>query len=680
MEACVRRGNLPAEPTSFIGREHEIEIVTSMIGRFPLVTLTGVAGVGKTRLAFRVAERLTRAFPDGVWVADLSGEQHPDLVAHDVAAALGLMERSMRSQIEVLTDHLSGKKLLLVLDTCEHVLAACRTLVDALLRAAPQVRVLATSRQALGLAAETVYTVEPLPAPDPDSYGLDLNESSAVRLFLERARALDPGFDPDPREVARLCHLLDGIPLAIELAARRVRSMTIEQIANGLDDRFALLTGGSRTPIGRHRTLRTAVGWSHELLTADERLLWARLTVFADGFDAATAQAVCADERLPDIRGPLERLAYKSIVISKGSRHRMLSMVREYGEEWLRLLGEQELMARRQRSHYLLLARRAEQEWYGKAQVEWADWAHAEMPNLRGALDGALSDPASLELAGTLWFAWFCLGHAQEGRYYLDRVLAADPPPGPARTKALWAAALVAVAQGDTRTARCRASRAMSEARRRRDAEAVGYAAFTLGLTHLVGGDLWRAETLTRKAVKAFNRAAEAEAGLVAATITRALLFTMMGDHRGALALIEPERAHWEQQGELWASSYSDLVDSYIRLAEGAIAEARQSAIEALDAKWRLGDTMGCALAVDQLAAVAVARDNPEHAAYLLGVAQRMWTRFGRPRLGSAGLALRRERTEAGARRVLGDAAFDAAFRLGHTVDPAEAVACARDM
>lgn len=678
MEAQVRRGNLTANPTSFVGRAKELQKVTALLESHSLVTLSGVAGVGKSRLALKVAGHLAHRFTDGVWIAELSAEQNPDLVVHDVAAALGIAERSVRPQVEILAEYLATKNLLLVLDTCEHMLSACGTLVSRVLSRAPKVRVLATSRQPLGLPQEVVYTVDPLPVPEP---GTPVTDDGAVRLFLDRARALVPGFAPDLAAVGRLCRRLDGIPLAIELAARRVRSMSVEEIADGLDDRFALLIGDSRTPVERrHQTLRTAVGWSHQLLAPEERLLWARLTVFAGTFDAATAQAVCADERLPDISGPLGRLVYKSIVIAEGPRHRMLTMMREYGGEWLTRLGERERMVRRHREHYLFMARRADEEWYGRAQIAWADWAHAEMPNLRTALDGGLRDPAGLELAGALWFVWFCLGHVREGRYYLDRMLSAHPRPSPARTKALWAAGLVALAQGDLKAVRARARRALAEARGLGDAVAVGYATYALAILHLIDGDLHRADTLITQAILCFRRMPRPHIGLPIAEVTRALTLILRGEYQRALDVIEPQRARCARHGEMWAKSYGDLVRSYAHLARGEVAEARAGALDALTAKRRLGDVMGSALAIDQLAATAAARHLPERAAFLLGVAQRMWLRIGRPQLGTIELIAARERTEASVRGILGDAAFDAAFTLGQTVDPAEAVTRIQEM
>ncbi|MFC7645345.1 ATP-binding protein [Streptosporangium lutulentum] len=465
METRIRRGNVPPETSSLVGRRRELDELATLIGRSPLVTITGVAGVGKTRLAIRTAGRLRDSFADGAWVVELSDQRNGDLIGHDIAAVLGLREQSVRPQWEVLADFLADKRLMLVLDTCDHLIDACATLLRRVLSDAPHARVLVTSRQPLGLPGERIFPIEPLPVPEAGGAGTE-----AVRLFTERAHALVPGLDLDPEAVAQLCRVLDGIPLAIELAARRLRALSPRQLAERLDDRFALLVGGSRTPFGRHQTMRTAVGWSHELCTAKERLLWARLSVFAGWFDADDARAVCADEWLTGFALP--RLADKSILIAEGSRYRMLGTISDYGREWLRRLGEEETFVRRHRDHYLAQARRAEAEWYGPRQPRWAAWAHRELPNLEAILD----HDEGFEPVTALWFVWCCLGRAEQGRHYLERALERHPEPSPGRTKALWVCAWAALDAGDTAAAGERADEAYAAAMADGDLAAAGCA------------------------------------------------------------------------------------------------------------------------------------------------------------------------------------------------------------
>ncbi|MEV8633879.1 AAA family ATPase [Streptosporangium sp. NPDC051023] len=671
-ETRTRRDNVPAETSSLVGREEELDELAVLIGRSPLVTLTGVAGVGKSRLAVRTADRLRDSFCDGVWVVELSAEQNGQLIGHAIAAALGLREQAVRPQADVLADFLADKRLLLVLDTCDHLIDACAALLRRILSEAPHTRVLATSRQPLGLPGERLMPIEPLAVPD----GVGAAESAAVRLFTERAQALVPGITLDPQEVAQVCRTLDGIPLAIELAARRLRALSVPQIAERLDDRFALLVGGSRTPLGRHQTLRTAVGWSHELCTAAERLLWARLSVFAGWFDADDAWAVCVDGRLAAL--PLSRLVDKSILVTDGSRYRMLDTIRDYGREWLCRLGEEEVMAGRHRGHYLARARRAEAEWYGPRQAQWADWAHRTLPDLEAALD----HDDGFDLVTALWFVWCCLGRVRLGRRYLDRVLDRHADPGPARTKALWVYAWAALAAGDTATAAERAGEAYEAAMTEGDLVAAGCARQGAAATALVLGDLDEAARLAAESAGLFEEAAlghQAHIGLPVAETTLALAHSLRGEFDLAVEVLVRQWARCAERGELWARSNGDHVRSFAELGRGRIEAAEAYARTALEVKWRLGDPFGAAMAMDQLAATAVARGDGRRAACLLGAAWRMWTVSDSPGPGSSSYAAPREHTEHQARALVGDVVYEHAFDRGMVMDVDTTIARIRD-
>ncbi|MFF5212926.1 ATP-binding protein [Streptosporangium sp. NPDC000396] len=667
-ETRTRRGNVPAETSSLVGRRAELDEIAALIDQSPLVTLTGVAGVGKTRLAIRTADRLRDSFADGVWVIELSAEQNGDLIGHGIAAVLGLREQSVRPQAEVLADFLADKRMLLVLDTCDHLIDACAALLRRILSEAPHARVLATSRQPLGLPEERLLPIEPLAVPGPGATG-----SEAVRLFTERAHALVPDLTLDPAAVAQVCRLLDGIPLAIELAARRLRALSVQQIAERLDDRFALLVGGSRTPLRRHQTMRTAVGWSHELCTAEERLLWARLSVFAGWFDADDAWAVCADERLAEL--PLCRLVDKSILIAEGPRYRMLGTIRDYGREWLRRLGEERTFIRRHHDHYLAQARRAEAEWYGPHQLRWADWVRHALPDLKAALD----HDDGFDLVTALWFAWCCLGQARQGRYYLDRVLRWHERPSPARTKALWACAWVALCAGDTDAAHRRAIEAYEAATAEDDFAAAGCARQSAAATALARGELDEAERLAIESAELLARAACAHVGLAVAEATLAMVLCVKGEFDRAVEVLMRQWARCAERGELWARSHGDHARSLAELGRGEFDAAEVYARAALEVKWRLGDAAGSAMAMDQLAAVAVARGDGRRAACLLGAAQRMWATFGLPPSGSRGFVAPRERTESEARALVGDAVYEGAFAQGMIMDPDAAVTRVRD-
>lgn len=284
-----RKGNLPAEVTTFIGRRRELSQVRDALERYRLVTLRGVGGVGKTRLALHLATDVRRSFADGVWLVELSALRNAELLARTVAASLGLPDQAAGDPVDLLSDHLAERHLLLILDTCEHLVDACAKLAEALLRAAPRLRILATSREPLDVGGEQALLISPLEVPDSDEAA---TSSDSVALFADRAEAILPGFtltDANQQPVVQLCRRLDGIPLALELAAVRLRTMSIEQIVARLDDRFLLL-GSARSSENRHQTLRAAVGWSHELCTAKEQRLWARLSVFPGGFDLEAAE------------------------------------------------------------------------------------------------------------------------------------------------------------------------------------------------------------------------------------------------------------------------------------------------------------------------------------------------------------------------------------------------------
>ena len=344
-------GNLPAELTSFVGRRGELAEVRRLLAGSRLVTLTGVGGVGKTRLALRAAAGLRRAFPGGVWLVRLDQLREEALVAQAVAGALGLQDRAGFSPEAALADYLAGRQLLLVLDNCEHLVDAVAKLADLLLRAAAGLRVLATSREALNITGEMVLAVPPLGAPDPGQQltPAQLGLFPAVRLFAERAAQVVPGFavtEANQAAVAGICRRLEGLPLAIELAAARLPVLSPEQVDERLGDRLGLLTRGGRTNPARQQTLRASIGWSYELCSRAERLLWARLSVFAGGFELDAAEGICADHRLAagDMPGLLAALAGKSILIAEHragvARYRLPEPLREFGQERLHASGE----------------------------------------------------------------------------------------------------------------------------------------------------------------------------------------------------------------------------------------------------------------------------------------------------------------------------------------------------
>ncbi|WP_436761221.1 ATP-binding protein [Streptosporangium sp. V21-05] len=663
----TRCGNLPAEMNSFVGRTTELDEIAKLLTRTRLLTLRGPGGVGKTRLALRAARDVRDDYPDGVWVAELSAETEGGLLIHGVAGVFGLHTQAERPALESLIEYLADRRLLIVLDTCEHLVDSCAAMVVAVLTGAPDVQIIVTSRQELGLPLEVVMVVEPFPAPPPEA--ADLAGHDAPSLFLDRARAVAPGLRTDGRAmmaVARLCRRLDGMPLAIELAASQMRGLSATQLADQLDVHFKLLADGEGLLV-RHQTLRTAAGWSHELCTPAERLLWARLSVFPAAFDTEAARGVCEDERLPDVPGVLTALAAKSVVARVGDRYRLLDTIRDYGRDWLAELGESDLMARRHRDHYLSAARRMGAEWCGPDQLEWACWARGELPNIRAALDRCLSTGdhgGALELAGALWVLWCHLGLVREGRHYLDRALAAAPVTDRARSRPLWVAAHLALIRGDMALARSRAEEGVESARRHGDADAEAHALLALAEARLFTGDLdlEGARAYARRVADGLDPTSPG-ALFLPSFLAMAAIFG--GDFDEAVRVLREARSRHEARGELSQRAMDDYVLSLALFGRGDVAAASAAARAALEVKWRLRDTVGSVLAIDQLARIAAAVEDGHRAAWLLGAAHRIWTTFGPPATEADTLAALRETAGARAACLIGETAYARAFNEG---------------
>ncbi|GGT02980.1 hypothetical protein GCM10010156_71160 [Planobispora rosea] len=682
------RGNLPTETCSFIGREAEVGKLSKLLAETSLVTIVGAEGVGKSRIAVKVAEECRDSYLDGAWLVELSGERNGDLLPHTVAAVLGLREESTRPQREVLLDFLAGKKILLLLDTCEHLLPACRELVAAVLARAPGVRIVTTSRQPLNLPGEAILPLEPFPVPNPaepagpaePAEPAGPEENDALRLFLDRAAATAPGLAGDEtglRAAVRICRRLGGIPLAIELAAGRLKTMPPDLLAERLDGRFAALSA-NRALVSHHQTLRTAVGWTHDLCSREERLLWSRLSVFAGPFDAEAAVWVCGDEHLPDVPAVLADLVESSLLIRVPGGYRQLDTVREYGREGLARLGEEERLALRHRHYYLNLARRADENWYGPDQEEWAKRLNFSITNLRLALDsGSPSSSMSIELAGTLWILWFCLGRMQEGRYYMKRAIEAAPITDPSLPKLLWADGCVAMAQGDLESGRHRAEAALAAALDWGDYAAAGHAQLRLATRSLCVGALDEVEPSIQRVREHFRKAKIMTVGEPLALVTVAMAATWQGNFDKAITVLEETQRLCDGRGERWARAYGDYVLSIAQLGLGRVEEAERAARQSLDAKWRLRDTTGVALALDQLAIIAAVRGDGHRTARLQGSGMRLWTTFGLKGFGSESMSEPRTVAERTARQLIGDESYDAAFAEGHDDDPDAAVAYA---
>ena len=454
-------GRLPSELTSFIGRRRELTEVKQLLEVSRLVTLTGIGGVGKTRLSLRVGAAVRRAFRDSVCFVELGDLTDSAMVAEIAAAALGILDHTNRPVRQLVEEHVATRQLLLILDNCEHLLDTVAEFAQVLLKASPELKILTTSREPLNIGGEAVLVVPPLTIPDADTADTGSPVGEAVALFAERARAHVPGFELTPENtgtVMRICQQLDGLPLPIELAAARIRTLSTTQILEHLTDRYRLLAGGRRGVPSRQQTLRGSVDWSRDLCSADEQRLWARLSVFAGGAEFDAVEYVCTDNSEDtDILDLLGSLVDKSIVIREGPdnavRYRMLEILREYGRSDLLSSGEYADVRRRHRDFYSGLVARAADGWVSADRSNWAARLTREQANIREAMefsyDTAGEGASGLKLASALYPYWLTCGHFTEGRRWLDRGLAADGVDSGVRARAAFLGCVLAGTQGD---------------------------------------------------------------------------------------------------------------------------------------------------------------------------------------------------------------------------------------
>ncbi|MGW7024453.1 ATP-binding protein [Streptomyces decoyicus] len=697
-----RPGNLPAELNGFIGRHDELAALARQLESARLVTLTGLGGVGKSRLARQAAGILQDRFCDGVWLVELASLHEPHLLDHTVAEALGATGHSGRPVRSVLCDLLADRDLLLVLDGHEHLVDACAELTGQLLRRAPGLQVLAAGRRPLGLDGERTVPLAPM------------NTADATALFADRAAAVVPGFTVGPSNetaVTELCDRLDGIPLALELAAGRLRALSVDQVLHRLDDRFRLLTGTRPRrspdlstaldqggpppkvpaprrqggPPPRHQTLRTAIGWSHELCTSEERLLWARLTVFAGHFDLEAAEYVCSGPELPaeELLDVLAELVTQSVLVREetaaGVRYRMLDTVRAYGAGWLAATPDGERLRRRHRDWYLGLATWCELDWFSSRQAEIAARIEAELPNLRVALEQSLETPADTHLgqylAGTLWFYWVGCGRLSEGRHWLDRALELESTHDEARMKALWVAGYVAVLQGDTVGALGALQECRDEAERTGNATAAAYALHRTGCLALVCDDMPRAEKLLRAALDRYREIGELNSNVLLGQVELAMAVAFQGELADAVRMCEDVLEVCEEHGERWTLAYAQYVLAFAAWSRGDGGRARALLEECLAIDHTFHDLLGAVLAIELLALVTLGEGDAEEAAVLQGAAGRIWTSVGLPLFGSRHFNQPHALCEEQARERLGAERYEHCRRVGERLDLDTAVA-----
>jgi non-specific serine/threonine protein kinase len=724
----IGRNNLPVQLTSFIGRERELADVGRLLDRARLVTLTGPAGIGKTRLALQLATQQSSAFPDGVRFVELGSIQDPNLVTQAIATVLQLPEQRGQHLIETVNQRLRTLRLLLVLDNCEHLLSACATVAEALLSASPGVRILATTRERLRIGAERVWRVAPLSLPDSFRPGSEasIEHFEAISLFVQRARGVQPGFcatRDNASSLVEICRHLDGVPLAIELAAACADFLSPSQILARLDDRFTLLSSGSRSAPPRQQSLARAISWSCDLLTEPERTVFARSSVFAGVFTAEAAAAVCSGDGIAssealDVIGQLVR---KSLIVAEPApsgeiHYRLLETLRAYAQQLLQKNGEQERIALRHASFYVGLAKRS---LYEEAPAAWAQQMNRHYEDLEEALRWLVDsgDPHGAQLVGAaLSQVWRQRAHISKGRTTLATLLELPGGREPTRARAnlLLAAGYLALYQGELPTARALLEECVSTLQgldeTRELPMAFGYLADIdmahadcaaarlhleagLAASRRIGDDWAQATLLVRLAQTVSEQGkpqAAAELARQAMPVLRArgakrvlamalqvLADTAISqhDHLAAMRLLEEALANWNSVGGLKGAAWTLLDLARLALAAGDDALAATHFGESLATCREVGDRWGVAQGLEGFISLAVRAGRAEHAVRLAGAAaairESVQVTLSAKQAGwlVADLAV--------ARRLLSQSRYSAAWEAGRAMSNEDAVALA---
>jgi predicted ATPase/DNA-binding CsgD family transcriptional regulator len=618
-ERSPHKQNLPAAVSSFIGREQELRELRLRLREHRLVTLTGTGGTGKTRLALEAAAGEAGHFADGVWLVEFAGLSTPELVAQTIAKVFALPEVPDLAPIEQLGAFLRAKHLLLVLDNCEHLIEQCARITAFLLAHCPRLVVLVTSREPLAIGGETLLRVPPLHLPDrtqpvelPSLLSYD-----AVRLFVERAHAVEPSFQLTTSNAAaavEICRWLDGLPLALELAAARVKVLGVVQIAERLDHALQLLTRGNTVAPPRHHTLRAMLDWSHDLLSVQAQTVLRRLSVFAGGFTLEAAEEICAGDGIAqaDVLDLLSDLVDKSLVDVERRhvgtlRYRLLETIRQYSHEQLERAGEAVPFELRLAQWCLKLVAGAEEGLRGAEQAAWFEQLEREHDNLRAGISCA-SDPAmQLQLASALFYFWSRRGYLSEGRRWLTLALgnAQSLHPTPTHAKALYSAAQLAYLQGDPAAARSLAVQSIAVSRQLGDTQGYAYALTFLRLAAAQQGDSEIAHSVGTESVALFRQIGDAW-GLAMALYCLGTTTKEAGDHDVARPLIEESMALFRMAGDQWGVALVQLGLGSLEFLRRSYPAARAAFEASLTIFQQFGDTWGVNAALHSLGEVAL--------------------------------------------------------------------------
>jgi non-specific serine/threonine protein kinase len=685
--------------TSFIGRKKELALIHQLLTQTRLLTLTGVGGAGKTRLARQIATELDAAhtFENGIWSVELASLQDPALVPQAVAQALKVPETFEQSPVESLTDFFADRHLLLVLDNCEHVLAACAQLAETSLLHSPELRILATSREPLGVPGETTFLVPSLSLPEPVHVWplLDLTEYDASALFVERARSILPSFEITQQNsdaILQVCRRLDGIPLAIELAASRVNVLTVDQIADRLDDRFRLLTSSNRAAVlPRHKTLRETIDWSYDLLSDAERILFRRLSVFAGSFTLEAMETICSGGGLEqsETLDTFARLVGKSLVVAdlleqRQARYQLLETIREYAFERLKQNIEETKLRNLHLEWYVAFAEKCKSQWRGPRQKELFNQLEAEHDNFRAALEWSKLNPdwvqQGLLLGSTLWRFWEIQNHLREGLQQLTDLLSLPHAAAhtAARAKALYGAGYLSMMQGLQRE--YSASQTFLEeslviARELKEPHLIATAIYGLGVTARFRGDDVRAEELLNESLKMFRQLGD-RVGTYISLYNLAEAATSRGDLERAETLHLESLDLKRAQDDEWSVANSLLSLATIARLQNATARATELAQESLTLFQKIGDTANVAFVLRELSAIAVTQGHSQLAIQLYAAADNVLDALGYP----SGHAFRADAQNplARVRTRMGEERFHAAWERGSALTLDQAMEQAR--
>jgi predicted ATPase/DNA-binding CsgD family transcriptional regulator len=673
------RGNIeghPLDTTSFVGRRHQIAETKRLLSTSRLVTLTGGAGIGKTRLALRVAAHVQRAFPDGVWLVDLTDVRESEQVVHSVVASLGLREQAGGlPPLDLLAEYVARRRLLIVLDNCEHLVESVAALVQRLLRVAAGLRVLATSRESLAVDGEVLLAVPPLALPNSTG---PLGRSEAVSLFVERAVAVLPSFrlDADNQSVVvEICRRLEGLPLGIELAAARLRDLRAEEIRDRLADQYEVLVREENGGAPRHQTLHSCITWSYDLCSPAECTLWARLSVFAGGFELDAVEGICAGGQIlaDDVVQVLNSLVVKSIVVCERPpgvvRYRLLEAIREFGRQRLVASGEEPALWRRHRDWFEELVLRAHAEWASSRQVGWFARLDREHSNVQAAMEYCLTERGEAESALRMLaplYHFYCWGRGWyfEGRHWIDRALKLAERPSAAWATVLLRDACLAVSAGDFTTAAARLAEGRAVAELLGDPVVSATAEYADGLAAQYRGDL-------TDSIASFERGLALLPQSDNVPLRLDLLLGLAvsagagGDAELAISSHETTLALTEQVGESFHRSYALWALGLLAFQQGDIDRAADLQRQSLSLRQQLADVTGAGFSLEFLAWDEAAAEQHRRAATLLGAADHVWEITGLSLRAFGHLVSYHDECEGRCREALGDTSYEAAFQRG---------------